>query len=137
MDLILDTHVILWMLLNDLRLKPKQIELLEDPANRFYVSAVSAFEMATKVRIGKLPEAMEISRDFRRICTDFDYRELEITQDRIRQFERQVAQIRKTETNGENYRMSAAGFLADIDRMNLEIRDYLWSLPTEQPTSAA
>ena len=35
------------------------------------------------------------------------------------------------------YRMSAAGFLADIDRMNLEIRDYLWSLPTEQPTSAA
>ena len=79
MDLILDTHVILWMLLNDLRLKPKQIELLEDPANRFYVSAVSAFEIATKVRIGKLPEAMEISRDFRRICTDFDYRELEIT----------------------------------------------------------
>ena len=50
-------------------------------------------------------------------------RELEITQDRIRQFERQAAQIRKTETNGENYRMSAAGFLADIDRMNLEIRD--------------
>jgi hypothetical protein len=63
--------------------------------------------------------------------------ELEITQDRIRQFERQVAQIRKTEANGENYRMSAAGFLADIDRMNLEIRDYLWSLPTEHPTSAA
>ena len=63
-------------------------------------------------------------------------RELEITQERIRQLERQVAQIRKTETNGENYRMSAAGFLADIDRMNLEIRDYLWSLPTEQPASA-
>jgi len=63
-------------------------------------------------------------------------RELEITQERIRQFERQVAQIRKTETNGENYRLSAAGFLADIDRMNLEIRDYLWSLPTEQPAPA-
>lgn len=63
-------------------------------------------------------------------------RELEITQERIRQFERQVAQIRKTETNSENYRMSAAGFLAEIDRMNLEIRDYLWSDFAEHPASA-
>ena len=59
-------------------------------------------------------------------------RELEVTQERIRQFERQVAQIRKVETDPENYRLSAAGFLAEIDRMNLEIRDYLWSLPLEK-----
>ena len=64
-------------------------------------------------------------------------RELEITQGRILQIERQVAQIRKTETNGENFRLSAAGFLAEIDRMNLEIREYLWSLPSEQPAPAA
>jgi predicted nucleic acid-binding Zn-ribbon protein len=63
-------------------------------------------------------------------------RELEVIQERIRQFERQVAQIRNTETNLENYRMSASGFLAEIDRMNLEIRDYLWSLPSEHPASA-
>ncbi len=64
-------------------------------------------------------------------------RELEVTQERIGQFQRRVAQIRKTETNPENYRLSAAGFMAEIERMNLEIRDYLWSLPAEQPTSAA
>ena len=58
-------------------------------------------------------------------------RELEVTQERIRQFERQAAQIRRTETNPENYRMSVAGFLAEIDRMNLEIREYLWSVPAE------
>ena len=58
-------------------------------------------------------------------------RELEITQERLRQFERQAAQIRKTETNPENYRMSVAGFLAEIDRMNLEIREYLLSIPAE------
>lgn len=63
--------------------------------------------------------------------------ELEVTQDRIRQFERQVAQIRKTESNAENYRVAAAGFLAEIDRMNLEIRDYLWSLPAEKATAVA
>jgi hypothetical protein len=33
--------------------------------------------------------------------------------------------------------MSVAGFLAEIDRMNLEVRDYLWSLPAEQSSSAA
>ena len=59
-------------------------------------------------------------------------RELEVTQERIRQFERQVAQIRKVETDPESYHLSAAGFLAEIDRMNLEIRDYLWSLPLEK-----
>lgn len=63
--------------------------------------------------------------------------ELEIAQERVRQFERQVAKIRKTETNSENYRMSAAGFLAEIDRMNLQIRDYLWSLPAEPAAFAA
>ena len=63
--------------------------------------------------------------------------ELEIAQDRIRQFERQVAQIRKTEKDSENYKLSVAGFLAEIDRMNLEVRDYLWSLPAEQSASVA
>lgn len=63
--------------------------------------------------------------------------ELEVAQERTCQFERQVAQIRKTETNSENYRMSAGGFLAEIDRMNLQIRDYLWSLPAEPAVSAA
>jgi hypothetical protein len=64
-------------------------------------------------------------------------RELEVTQERIREFERQVAHIRRTETNRENYRLSASGFLSEIDRMNLEIRDYLWSLPAEQTASAS
>jgi len=38
--------------------------------------------------------------------------------------------------DAENYRKSVAGFLDEIDRMNLEIRDYLWSLPTKEPAAA-
>jgi hypothetical protein len=57
--------------------------------------------------------------------------ELETTQERIRQFEQQAARIRKTETDAENYRMSVSGFLTEIDRMNLEIREYLLSVPAE------
>jgi PIN domain nuclease of toxin-antitoxin system len=79
MDLILDTHVLLWMLLDDPRLGSKQIELLEDPANVLHVSAVTAFEIATKVRIGKLPEAREIAVNFEQVCRDFDYVQLAIS----------------------------------------------------------
>lgn len=57
--------------------------------------------------------------------------QLETTWERIRQFQRMVVQVRATESNPENYRLSAGGFLAEIDRMTLEMREYLWSHPAE------
>ena len=57
--------------------------------------------------------------------------EYRVTLERIEQFQRQVAQLRKTERNPENYRLSASGFLAELDRMNLEVREYLWASPSE------
>lgn len=65
------------------------------------------------------------------ISTD---QEMETTLERIRRFQAQVAQLRKVETNPLNYRMSASGFLAEIDRMQLEVREYLSLHPTEQAT---
>jgi hypothetical protein len=64
--------------------------------------------------------------------------ELQVMVERVRRFQNQVANIRRTESNPENYRLSVSGFLAELDRMNLEIRDYLWSHPAEtsQATSA-
>lgn len=79
MDLILDTHVLLWMLLADERLGQRRRLLLEDGSHQIYVSAVTALEIATKVRIGKLAEARHISGDFSSICRDYDYRELNVT----------------------------------------------------------
>jgi len=57
-----------------------------------------------------------------------DDQELEATLERIRHFQAQLKQLRKTETNPTNYRLSASGFIAEIDRMQLEVREYL-SLP--------
>ncbi len=57
--------------------------------------------------------------------------ELEATQERIRYFHRQVEQLRQVETNPENYRLSAGGYLAEIDRMNLEVREYFTLHPGE------
>jgi hypothetical protein len=57
--------------------------------------------------------------------------EYRVTLERIEQFQRQVARLRQTERNPENYRLSAGGFLAELDRMHLEVRDYLWTAPNE------
>jgi hypothetical protein len=63
------------------------------------------------------------------ISTDL---EMEATLDRIGHFQAQVAQLRKVETNPVNYRLSASGFLAEIDRMQLEVREYLSLHPAER-----
>ena len=63
--------------------------------------------------------------------------ELETTLERIRYFQQQVEMLRKVETNPENYRLSAGGYLAEIDRMNLEVRDFLWLHPSEIINQAA
>jgi PIN domain nuclease of toxin-antitoxin system len=54
MRLLLDTHALLWWLSDDGRLGPQARALIEDPANDVLVSVVSLWEIAVKVRIGKL-----------------------------------------------------------------------------------
>ena len=79
MDLLLDTHVLLWWLTDDSRLHERQRSMLHDPGTRLLVSSVSAFEIATKVRIGKLPAASAFERELERICTDFELDELSLS----------------------------------------------------------
>jgi hypothetical protein len=57
--------------------------------------------------------------------------ELKVTRERIARFEDQVAHLRKVETNPENYHSAVSGFLAEIDRMQLEVREYLPTHPAE------
>lgn len=61
--------------------------------------------------------------------------ELQTTLQRIAWFQQQLTYLRRTETNAVNYRAAASGFLAEIDRMQLEVRDYFCFLPTESATS--
>ena len=55
--------------------------------------------------------------------------ELKVTRDRIERLELQISEIRKTETNPDNYRTSVSGFVSEIDRLQLEVREYLMSVP--------
>lgn len=63
--------------------------------------------------------------------------ELEAMKERIRYFQNQVERLREVEINAQNYRASAGGYLAEIDRMNLEVREYLSLHPSELKHRAA
>ena len=57
--------------------------------------------------------------------------ELQVTLERIARMQKQVATLRQNETNPTNCRLAVSGFLAEIDRMQLEVREYLRLHPTE------
>ena len=61
---------------------------------------------------------------------------LQSTLERITWFQSQVAHLRNTETNPVNYRASVSGFLAEIDRMQLEVREYFSFLPPQSVGAA-
>ena len=60
--------------------------------------------------------------------------ELEVTLERIARFQAQV--LRKIEASPVNYHAAASGFLAEVDRMQLEVREYLSFHPSELTATA-
>lgn len=64
MRLLLDTHALLWWWTDDPRLSAAARSAIADEANEVYVSAVSAWEVATKHRLGKLGELHQAASRF-------------------------------------------------------------------------
>ncbi len=64
MRLLLDTHALLWWWKDDPRLSKRAAAAIEDETNTVLVSAASAWEIATKHRIGKLPGVEQALREF-------------------------------------------------------------------------
>ncbi len=79
MKVLFDTHALAWWLLDDVRLSPKVRTLIIDPDCEVWVSAISAFEIATKYRIGKWPEAGAIANNFEVAVSAENFRVLELT----------------------------------------------------------
>ncbi len=68
MNFLLDTHILLWFLENDSKLSNQIREVITNPENLIFVSAISAWEISIKQSLGKLiaptnlEEALRFSR---------------------------------------------------------------------------
>ena len=78
MRLLLDTHALIWWLAGDQALGVAARQAIADSSNEVWVSAVSAFEVTTKFRLGKLPEAEHLAVDFTGECAAEGFRGLDI-----------------------------------------------------------
>jgi PIN domain nuclease of toxin-antitoxin system len=61
---LVDTHALLWWLADNPALPKRAREAMADTANVLLVSAASAWEIATNVRLGRLPGAAPLAADF-------------------------------------------------------------------------
>jgi PIN domain nuclease of toxin-antitoxin system len=64
MRVLLDTHAVLWATLSSAKLSRRAATLISASDNDILVSSASAWEIATKVRLGKLPQAEQLEMGF-------------------------------------------------------------------------
>ena len=81
MRLLLDTHAFIWWLAGSERLPATARRAIANASNKKFVSAASAWEIATKHRIGKLPAADMLVEDVSGAITGEGFEELPITVD--------------------------------------------------------
>jgi PIN domain nuclease of toxin-antitoxin system len=67
MTVLLDTHVVLWANQKPHLLSPRVAAIVSDRSTTVLVSAATAWEIATKVRLGKLTSAVLFEQEFMEI----------------------------------------------------------------------
>ncbi|MBE9057715.1 type II toxin-antitoxin system VapC family toxin [Sphaerospermopsis sp. LEGE 08334] len=76
---LIDTHIMLWWFFDDPKLDTECRNIICNPDHLIFVSSVSAWEIATKYRIGKLPEAKQIVEEYSQILHRARFVELPMT----------------------------------------------------------
>ncbi len=79
MRLLLDTHAFFWWLSGSRRLSLPARQAIGDEDNEVLISAASAWEISTKHRIGKLPDAEALALDIPGAIAGQNFEELPIT----------------------------------------------------------
>ena len=79
MNLLLDTHALIWAANDPQKLPSAVRSAIEDPDNHIWISSVSAIEVAIKFRIGKLEGADELAERFETVIAGFGFDQLPIS----------------------------------------------------------
>jgi PIN domain nuclease of toxin-antitoxin system len=79
MGALLDTHALIWWAEGDHRITPALRQRLGGPKEDVFVSAATAWEIATKVRIGKLRSPKQLMQNFLESIEEFGFSSLPIS----------------------------------------------------------
>ena len=79
MGTLLDTHALIWWVDGDRRITPALRQRLDDPGEDVFVSAASAWEIATKMRLGKLRPPDALLENFLQAVEDLGFLSLAIS----------------------------------------------------------
>jgi len=79
MRVLLDTHALLWSFNADPSLTSEARRVIEDGSNEVFVSAASAWEIATKVRLGKLPTGYDLILDLNSYLSQLGFENLSVS----------------------------------------------------------
>lgn len=78
-DYLFDTHALVWWWTGDKALSADVAREISDQSNSIYVSAVSAWEIATKCRVGKWQAAVPVFENFEELAAADGFVELSVT----------------------------------------------------------
>jgi PIN domain nuclease of toxin-antitoxin system len=79
LKVLLDTHALIWFLAGDGKLTSSARTAIEAAGDEVFVSAVSAMEVVTKHRLGKLPEAGALAPNFEAVVAEHGFRAMPIS----------------------------------------------------------
>ena len=76
---LIDTHILLWWVFDSPKLKANDRATIANPNHKILVSSASAWEIATKYRIGKLSKAKNLVENYAEVLSVARFEELPIT----------------------------------------------------------
>lgn len=84
MKVLVDTHAFFWWVMDDPKLSRPARSVIEDEDNQIFISAVIAWELATKARFGKWEEAVALASDIEDVLQRNSFAALPITMEHAR-----------------------------------------------------
>jgi PIN domain nuclease of toxin-antitoxin system len=79
MKVLVDTHAFFWWVVDSPNLSSRAREVIAEQDNEVFISAVVAWELATKSRVGRWPQALPIANDIRSVIETNNFTPLAIT----------------------------------------------------------
>ncbi len=79
MAVLLDTHVFFWWITGSDRLAKRHRQLIESKKQSILISAVTGWEMALKVKLGKWPDAAALIPELEVAISAEDFEQLPVT----------------------------------------------------------